>query len=406
MKNIERFLDNVIKENDIILLDILWTLFCSSGYDRHKEKFKKWFGRICKRNLQKKYNLKPKEIKEKMLIFIDFFHHFYEGSDELLMKNILVNKTSEILIQNIRSKIPYLSDLNKKILSFVLHYIPIRAYRGINYFKICTKDCMDLFNLLFDEELKEERFKVKSDRWDTESMLEPYEEYSFDQFGDELMKVGAGYWAFYISDKKVWINFIIPSFIYEAIKDYKSKLPIIENFKDKLVKIEKIRELEEEWGIEDFEETKTVSEVLESEIEASIRSNPEILEEGLKLVRPQYPTPVGPIDILCKDKNGNFVVIELKRGKESDKVVGQIQRYMAWVSENLAKNKQVRGIIALKEYDQKLEYAVKGSKFPIEIKIFGKEPPVEKNIKYCPRCGKPNPKSAKYCIKCGKEFWM
>ena len=146
--------------------------------------------------------------------------------------------------------------------------------------------------------------------------------------------------------------------------------------------------------------------MLESEIEDSIKSNPEILEEGLKLVRPQYPTPVGPIDILCKDKNGNFVVIELKRGKESDKVVGQIQRYMAWVSENLAKNKQVRGIIALKEYDQKLEYAVKGSKFPIEIKIFGKEPPVEKNIKYCPRCGKPNPKSAKYCIKCGKEFWM
>ena len=162
----------------------------------------------------------------------------------------------------------------------------------------------------------------------------------------------------------------------------------------------------EKWGLKDFKETKAVSKVLESEIEDSIKSNPEILEEGLKLVRPQYPTPVGPIDILCKDKNGNFVVIELKRGKESDKVVGQIQRYMAWVSENLAKNKQVRGIIALKEYDQKLEYAVKGSKFPIEIKIFGKEPPVEKNIKYCPRCGKPNPKSAKYCIKCGKEFWM
>ncbi|MHC1572415.1 MAG: zinc-ribbon domain-containing protein [Methanosarcinales archaeon] len=60
----------------------------------------------------------------------------------------------------------------------------------------------------------------------------------------------------------------------------------------------------------------------------------------------------------------------------------------------------------VKEHDQELEYTVKGSKFPIEIKIFGQEPPTGENIKYCSRCGKPNPKSAKYCIKCGQEFWM
>lgn len=66
--------------------------------------------------------------------------------------------------------------------------------------------------------------------------------------------------------------------------------------------------------------------MLESEIEASIISNPEILEEGVELVGNQYPTSVGYIDILCRDKNGNFVVVELKRGAGSYKAVGQIQR--------------------------------------------------------------------------------
>lgn len=283
----------------------------------------------------------------------------------------------------------------------------------IEYFEISPREWTYIFNLLFDEELKEQRFKVKSYRRGVGLIIFPqeqYEEYSFWQFGDELVKIGIGYWTFYISAKgNVRIEFIIPNFIYEAIREYKNKLPIIENFEEKINEIKKEKEerrLEKEWNIEDFEETEAVSEVLESEIEASIISNPEILEEGLELVDNQYPTSVGYIDILCRDKNGNLVVIELKRGTGSYKVVGQIQKYMAWVSENLAKDRQVRGIIVVKEFDQELEYAIKGSKFPIEIKIFGEEPPTEENIKYCTRCGKPNPKSAKYCIKCGQEFWM
>ncbi|RJS84186.1 DUF1016 family protein [Methanophagales archaeon] len=457
-ENIERFVDDAIKKNDIIPLDVLWTFSYSipsqSGYHNNKEEFKKWFGRICKRNLQKKYNLKQEEIKEKMKIFVDFLNNmpdflskesFYE--DDKLLRNILINKTSEILIQNIRSKIPNLSDLDKKIFSFVLHYIPIRIQDSIKeaedrrkeypdyedkygflsdfyvrvdketgsiaYFEIDTKEWTPLFNLLFDEELKEQRFKVKLYRRGAGLIIFPqeqHEEYSFWQFGDELVKVGIGYWTFSISAKgNVRIEFIIPNFIYEAIKDHKNKLPIIEDFEEKINEIKKEKEakkLEKEWSLDDFEETEAVSDVLESEIEASIISNPEILEEGLELVGNQYPTSVGYIDILCRDKNENFVVIELKRGTGSYKVVGQIQKYMAWVSENLAKDKQVRGIIVVKEYDQELEYAVKGSKFPIEIKIFGQEPPTGENIKYCTRCGKPNPKSAKYCIKCGQEFWM
>lgn len=61
----------------------------------------------------------------------------------------------------------------------------------------------------------------------------------------------------------------------------------------------------------------------------------------------QYPTDTGPIDILAisKDKK-EILVIELKRGRVSDRVVGQIQRYMGFVKEELAEEGQiVRGAI-------------------------------------------------------------
>jgi len=73
----------------------------------------------------------------------------------------------------------------------------------------------------------------------------------------------------------------------------------------------------------------------------------------------QYLTDVGYIDILAIDKSGNFYVIELKKGRSSDQVVGQILRYVAWVKENLAKDKEVKGIIVVGDRDSKLEYSVK-----------------------------------------------
>jgi len=85
----------------------------------------------------------------------------------------------------------------------------------------------------------------------------------------------------------------------------------------------------------------------------------------------QYPTEIGTIDILVKDKKTNdLVVIELKKGRESDKVVGQILRYMGWVNDNLAKDTQkVKGIIICKEQDNKMMYALKMTK-DISVKYY------------------------------------
>jgi len=71
----------------------------------------------------------------------------------------------------------------------------------------------------------------------------------------------------------------------------------------------------------------------------------------------EYPTDVGPIDILAVDEEGNFVVFELKLSRGADKAMGQISRYMGWIKQNLAKDKGVKGVIVAKKVDEKLKYA-------------------------------------------------
>ena len=75
----------------------------------------------------------------------------------------------------------------------------------------------------------------------------------------------------------------------------------------------------------------------------------------------QFPTDIGVIDFLCEDADsGDFVIIELKKGRSSDKVLGQCQRYMGWVQETLATHGQrVRGLIIAPEQDERLRYALK-----------------------------------------------
>lgn len=109
---------------------------------------------------------------------------------------------------------------------------------------------------------------------------------------------------------------------------------------------------------------------LEAHLEEFIDQNWPHINFGSELLRyvaedqngRQFPAGPWSIDFLCTDKaTGDFVVIELKRGKSSDSTVGQVLRYIGWVAENLAKPQQkVRGIIIAKEVDDALRYAIKG----------------------------------------------
>ncbi|AMU85995.1 endonuclease NucS domain-containing protein [Dehalococcoides mccartyi] len=86
----------------------------------------------------------------------------------------------------------------------------------------------------------------------------------------------------------------------------------------------------------------------------------DVYEEDGELVGQQYPSDTGPIDILAisKDKK-ELLVVELKRGRASDHVVGQVQRYMGYVQQELAEEGQsVKGVIVALEDDIRIRRAL------------------------------------------------
>jgi hypothetical protein len=95
---------------------------------------------------------------------------------------------------------------------------------------------------------------------------------------------------------------------------------------------------------------------MENDLRDFLAENIFLVEKGLTLIGKEYDTrEAGRIDLLCKDKNGYHVVIELKKGRIGHEVVGQALKYIGWVQKNL--NKKTRGIVVVNEPDDKLLYA-------------------------------------------------
>jgi hypothetical protein len=73
----------------------------------------------------------------------------------------------------------------------------------------------------------------------------------------------------------------------------------------------------------------------------------------------QFPTDIGRIDILAYNPSEKtYVVIELKKGRESDVVVGQIARYMGWVKQHLCQSgESVKGMIICADSNDRMRYS-------------------------------------------------
>ncbi len=85
-----------------------------------------------------------------------------------------------------------------------------------------------------------------------------------------------------------------------------------------------------------------------------------IYEDEGEIVGQQFSTDVGPIDILAisRDKK-RLLVVELKRGRASDVVVGQLLRYMGYIKGKVAEcDQSVEGCIIALEDDPKLQWAL------------------------------------------------
>ena len=86
---------------------------------------------------------------------------------------------------------------------------------------------------------------------------------------------------------------------------------------------------------------------VEAELQRLLAETPGEIEAGLELIRREYPTPVGPVDLLCRDARGLTVAVEVKRRGEIDGV-DQLTRYLAFLNrdELLA---PVRGIFVAQQ---------------------------------------------------------
>jgi endonuclease len=66
---------------------------------------------------------------------------------------------------------------------------------------------------------------------------------------------------------------------------------------------------------------------VEAHLQELLAASPTVLGDGMVLVRREYPTDIGPVDLLCRDGDGGAVAIEVKRRGEIDGVE-QLARYI------------------------------------------------------------------------------
>jgi len=159
-------------------------------------------------------------------------------------------------------------------------------------------------------------------------------------------------WFAYFGDpqqKPSWFTYL--SLEVERAESVEKAKEIIKEGKDQLKpeQVEEIIKKQVEKGIEDF-----------------YVENLSLIEDGLVLFEKdsgdkegrQFPTPIGPIDLLCLDQKGTYVIIEIKVEEAKDSVFGQILRYIGWVHRNVKDGaNNARGIILAGEFTEKARYS-------------------------------------------------
>lgn len=116
---------------------------------------------------------------------------------------------------------------------------------------------------------------------------------------------------------------------------------IVRNPKSETLTIH-LHEVHADFACELGEDPGLTKDGVEADLQILLAATPEAIEPGLILIRREYPTAVGPVDLLCRDASGQTVAIEIKRRGEIDGVE-QLTRYLECLHADTALGK-IRGI--------------------------------------------------------------
>ena len=86
---------------------------------------------------------------------------------------------------------------------------------------------------------------------------------------------------------------------------------------------------------------------VEAHLQELLADDPSFLLEGLELIKSEYPTDLGPVDLLCRTSKGETIAVEIKRRGEIDGVE-QLTRYLDYLNRDPL-IKPVRGVFAAQE---------------------------------------------------------
>ena len=86
---------------------------------------------------------------------------------------------------------------------------------------------------------------------------------------------------------------------------------------------------------------------VERDLQQALAALPETIEPGLRLERREWPTDVGPVDLMCRDEAGGWVAVEIKRVATID-AVEQLTRYLACIRADPARA-GCRGVLAAQQ---------------------------------------------------------
>ena len=141
-----------------------------------------------------------------------------------------------------------------------------------------------------------------------------------------------------------WMN--APNTIHESTDNDDELTWLVTNEKNEKLTI-KLHEL-----ISDFSQDMGIDPGLqkdgvEAHLQELLAANVDKISDGMVLVRREYPTDIGPVDLLCRDSSGEAVAVEIKRRGEIDGVE-QLSRYLDYLNRD-GNLRPVSGIFAAQE---------------------------------------------------------